>query len=82
MIKKLLIKWNSQDETEESGKFWLAANLLCHEYHKPMIDELVSKEMIDIVIKALYKKYVIKSLWWWITCGFKYNNMYWYKVKN
>jgi hypothetical protein len=79
MIKRLLIKWNSSDGTEKSGKYWLAASLLSSEYKKDMVNDLVSDEIIEVVIKALYHKYVLQQLYWWIKYGFKCNKMYWYK---
>ena len=79
MLKSLLIKWNSTDGTEKDGKLWLAANLLSHEYDKDMLGSLISEEIIDITIKALFWKYAFKQLYWWIKYGFKCNRMYWYK---
>ena len=78
MIKNLLIKWHTEKDRADTGKFWLAANLLSEEFDKDMIDELKSDEMINTVIKAYYKKYRFKLFYWWVRYGFKCNKMYWY----
>lgn len=56
----------------------MAADLLAEVYGKDMLNELTSDEIVDTVIRAYYKKYRFKMLYWWIKYGFKANKMYWY----
>lgn len=79
MLKKLLIKWNSSDGTIESGEFWLGAEL---GNLAGVIGEIVENFNPYEMIYKYYKKYRFNLLYWWITKGFKVNNMYWYKIIN
>jgi hypothetical protein len=77
---KNIIKWHTiPGDTYNDGKWQYARSLLSGKYDKDMTKDIVSDEIVNVIIKALHYKHLISTLYWWVRYGFKCNKMYWYK---